>query len=258
MNITKELARSWRESGIFEGDMVLIHSSIKSTYKNYLKRGIKVTPEIILESFLDAVGPNGTILFPLFNFDFCNGEAFDIHNTPSHMGALTEVARKYPGAVRTGHPVYSFCVIGKKKNQFHGICNHSAYGSESPFALLHRENAKIAVLGLPENSSMTFYHYVEEMLEVDYRYHKDFRGAYIGLEGQQVERAFSIYVRDLDKGVETDVNPAGELMWEKGYYSGHRFNEGNGLRVIVSSQLFEETKSIIQQNKALGLLYKVS
>lgn len=136
MNITKELARSWRESGIFEGDMVLIHSSIKSTYKNYLKRGIKVTPEITLESFLDAVGPNSTILFPLFNFDFCNGEAFDINNTPSHMGALTEVARKYPGVVRTGHPVYSFCVIGKKKNQFHGICNHSAYGSESPFALL--------------------------------------------------------------------------------------------------------------------------
>ncbi|MEZ9761353.1 AAC(3) family N-acetyltransferase [Vibrio splendidus] len=257
MSIEKELAQSWKNSGIANGDTVLLHSNIKNTYKKYLKIGVKITPEIILNSFLEAIGPEGTILFPLFNFDFCNGVEFDIHNTKSSMGALTEAGRKYPGAVRTGHPVYSFSVIGKNKHLFSGVCNYSAYGEDSPFAILHKEKAKIAVLGLSENSSMTFYHYVEEACLVDYRYHKEFVGSYIDAEGIKKERGFNIFVRDLNGGIETDVEPCGNLMWEKGLYSGNRFNQGNGLRVISAALLFEEARSIIERNEAQGLLYRV-
>ena len=81
--------------------------------------------DLFVQSFLDAVGAEGTVLFPLFNFGFSNGEPFDIRNTPSKMGKLTEAARLHPDAVRTGHPVYSFAVIGAKADRFKGIDNRT-------------------------------------------------------------------------------------------------------------------------------------
>ncbi len=169
---TNKLAREWAESGIKEGDTVLIHSDIKRTIRRFMRQGERITPQIILKSFLDTVGPSGTLLFPLFNFDFAKGIPFDIRNTPSQMGALTETGRLYPGAIRTGHPIYSFAIIGAKAERFKGVNNFSGYGPDSPFAILRELNGKIAVLNLRDQNSMTFYHYVEEMHNVDYRFTK--------------------------------------------------------------------------------------
>ena len=62
-------------------------------------------------------------MFPLFNFDFTSGVQFDIRTSKSHMGALTEEARNHPNAVRTGHPIYSFCAIGKHASKFESLDN---------------------------------------------------------------------------------------------------------------------------------------
>ena len=60
------LAGEWKEAGVQESDVLLVHSSLKRTFRRYLKLGIKITPQDILESFLSAVGPSGTLLLPLF------------------------------------------------------------------------------------------------------------------------------------------------------------------------------------------------
>jgi aminoglycoside 3-N-acetyltransferase len=158
------LADEWKEAGVQEGDVLLLHSSIKRTFKRHLKSGVRLTPQDILESFLEAIGPTGTLLLPLFNFDFTKGVPFDKRITPSHMGALTEAGRMHPQAVRTGHPIYSFAAIGFAADKFKRIDNFSGYGSDSPFAVLRKMNGRIAVLDLPDQNSMTFYHHVEEML----------------------------------------------------------------------------------------------
>ena len=38
------------------------------------------------------------------------------------------------------------------------------------------------------------------------------------------KQKYSIFVRDLDKGIITCVNPAGELLWSQGLYQGSRPN----------------------------------
>ena len=118
-------------------------------------------------------------MLPLFNFDFPTTKVFDIRHTPSQMGALTEVARKRPDVVRTGHPIYSFAIFGKEKNKFNGLVNESGYGENSPFGILHKIDGKIASLDLEDQNSMTFYHYIEESMNVSYRYFKNFSGTYI-------------------------------------------------------------------------------
>ncbi len=116
------------------------------------------------------------------------------------MGALTEVDRLHPQAIRTGHPIYSFAAIGFAAEQFKAIDNFSGYGSDSPFAVLRNMGGRIGVLDLPDQNSMTFYHHVEEMVGVDYRYHKHFTGDYTDYSGRTMVKSCGLFVRDIKKG----------------------------------------------------------
>lgn len=253
----EKLAEEWRTAGIQEGDTLLLHSNIKSTLRRCAKQGNKVSPEDILDSFLLAVGSTGTMLLPLFNFGFPAGATFDIRNTPSRMGILTEAARNHKLCIRTGHPIYSFAVIGAKAEEFRGVDNFSGYGKDSPFYMLREMNGKIASLDLPDQNSMTFYHHVEEMNEVDYRYHKTFTGNYIDAAGNASTRTYGLFVRKIEEKVQTHVDPAGELMWEQGLYKGFRPGEGCALRSIMATEMYDFVTDIIKSGKAKNLLYKI-
>lgn len=251
------LAQDWRSAGLEDGDTVLIHSSISRVLRKIASFGERPDPGIIVQSLLDVVGEEGTVVFPLFNFEFTQGVPFDIRASKSAMGALTESARVWPGAVRTGHPIYSFAAIGKKSNMFYGVENFSGYGADSPFAILHRIKAKIGVIDLPDQNSMTFYHYVEEMMSVSYRFHKKFSGPYIGLDGSEKIKTFGLFVRDIDRGVRTAVNPMGEILWEKGLYSGFRPKEGPGMRLVRADEMYEAVSEVIEQGRAEGILFEI-
>jgi aminoglycoside 3-N-acetyltransferase len=251
-----DLANEWQQAGLGRGDTVLVHSSLRRTLRRLLSAGRQVTADDLLASFIEAVGPTGTLLMPLFNFDFPKGIRFDIRSSPSQMGALTEAARLHPRAVRTGHPIYSFAVIGAEAERYRGIENFSGYGADSPFAMLHRGGGRIAVLDLPDVQSMTFYHYVEQCNEVPYRFHKVFEGEYVGADGVVAVRRFGLFVRDTDKGVQTDVDPMGELLWKRGLYRGFRPGIGCGLRVIDAAAMFDAVSAIIRAGNAEGMLYR--
>ena len=245
------LSQNWRKCDINPGDTVLVHSSLKRTLQTH-----NTTPQAVMESFLEAVGPDGTVLFPLFNFDFTKGVRFDIRSTPSQMGALTETARLHPDAVRSGHPIYSFAIIGPQAQKFN-VDNYSGYGPDSPFAILRQLDGKIGVLDLEDQNSMTLYHHIEEMHGVPYRFHKKFTGQYTDANGVTSERTYGLFVRDLDKGVMTNVNPMGEILWENGLYHGDRPKQGIGLRTISANAMYDAVSEVIEAGRALGLLYSI-
>jgi aminoglycoside 3-N-acetyltransferase len=104
---------------------------------------------------------------------------------------------------------------------------------------------------------MTFYHHIEEMHKVPYRYYKTFSGQYTDQNGMTEVRTYGIFVRDLKKEVLTHVNPVGELLWERGLYIGFRPQEGSGLRVISARKMYDFVSNIIVSGKAKGLLYVI-
>ena len=236
---------------------MLFHSNLSALLRSYRRGGFDLTVKMVLDSLLNALGSSGTALFPLFNFDFTKGTSFDIRSTPSHMGTLTETARMRPDAIRTGHPIYSFAAIGAQSNRFAGRVNFSGYGADSPFGILREIDGKIAVLNLPDQHSMTFYHHVEEMLNVPYRYHKTFGGTYINQDGDSSTKQFGLFVRDLERGVVTDVNGMGEKLWSLGLYKGYAPKDGFGCRTIRVEDLYKATADVINAGKAEGLLYRI-
>jgi len=257
MNIIKELSLRWKKVGINEGDTILLHSDITRLLMEFKKKNVKILPINILESFLESIGANGTLILPLFNFDFAKGIKFNFNKTPSKMGLLTEEARLYKGSVRTGHPIYSFAVIGYHSSLFYGLDNISAYSDESPFGLLRKLNGKIAILDLDDQNSMTFYHHIEEVYGVKYRYYKNFTGQYVDINGENKSKTYKIFVRDIENGIVTNVNPAGELMWKNGLYKGDRPREKTGLRLINSLEMFNFISELIKSNKAFNILYSI-
>lgn len=251
-----ELVNRWREAGLAPGGLLLLHSNLQRTLRSGLRTGKRWRPADILASFLEVLGPSGTLLLPLFNFDFTRGVPFDIRMTPSQMGALTEAGRLDPRSVRTGHPIYSFAVIGADAAEFADVNNYSGYGSDSPFAILRQRGGRIAVLDLPDQNSMTFYHHVEEMLTVDYRYHKSFTAAYTDGKGRTEERCYGLFVRDLERGVCTDVDAMGQLLWTQGVYQGDCPGVGSGLRWAEADAIFQSVTEVIESGRAEGLLYR--
>ncbi len=234
------------------GSTTLLHSSISRTLSES-----SCGPDDVVDRLLEALGPSGTLLLPLFNFDFAKGVPFDVRTTPSQMGALSESARSWPGAVRTSHPIYSFAAIGPLAQEFGALQNSSAYGPDSPFALLRELDGEIGVIDLTDQDSMTFYHHVEELHAVPYRYHKSFSGDYTDRNGATSASEYTMFVRDIENGVVTSVNRMGERLWERGAYRGERPRVGDGLRVINARRMYDEVSEVIVSGNAREFLYDV-
>lgn len=252
------LAKKWEESGVRKGDVLLVHSSLRRLLKKlFAEFNVKVTPQMIYDSLIESLGDEGTLILPLFNFDFPKTNFFDINETPSHMGALTEIARNHEKSVRTGHPIYSFSVRGKHSDKFKGIDNKSGYGINSPFTMIRELKGRIASIGLSDQNSMTSYHYVEECNLVDYRYFKDFEGKYVDSEGIKSHKTYRLFVRKIDEGVVTDVNRTMDLLWKKNLYEGDNYDEGYGMRTILFEDFFKTVDEIIKNGKAIDYLYNI-
>lgn len=237
---------------ICQGDIVLVGSDITRIAVQSIRNGEKLDLNIFIDSLMNKIGESGTLLFPTFNWGFCNGETFDYNTTVSKTGALTNAALKREDFTRTQHPIYSFAVWGKDKEQLYNMNNKSSFGEDSPFAYLYRNKAKMLTIDLCYQNSFTFVHYVEEMEKVDYRYIKDFTSKYIDKAGNESIRTYSMNVRDLDKGVVTKINPIGEEMESRGT-SRHKFINNVDFYVIDLNKSYEVIREDIIYNDAKKL-----
>ncbi len=207
---TRELRDGFARIGITPGESLIVHSSYKSL------GGVEGGAAQVIDTFLELTGPQGTVLFPTFNFQsWTETHYFDVVETPGMMGVIGEVARERPGAVRTPHPIYSFAALGRRREEF-GACNDSeAFGDQSVFGLFHRLNGTIVSIGLDFNNTFSFHHYVEFKTGCDYRRQKRFSGIYVDRDGRAETRTYSMFVRKNLK-VKTYIVPGMTELLERG------------------------------------------
>ena len=87
----------------------MVHSSLSSLGT------VEGGAETVMEALLQALGNEGTLVVPTFTDEVVaryNGFVFDVSNTPSYVGAITEAARARPDALRSHHPWHSVSAIG--------------------------------------------------------------------------------------------------------------------------------------------------
>ena len=196
------LVAGFRSMGVKNGDTIMVHSSYKSM------GGVKGGADTVVDALVESVSPDGTVLFPTFNFkSWVETHYFDIRETFSHMGVITELARCRQDAIRTPHPIYSFAVLGKRQDEFAACDDVEAVGDHSVFALFHKLNGMIVSIGLDFNSSFTFSVHAIYKAGGYWRRVKNFSGLYVGYDGVPQIKTYSMYVR-ATLWVKTDIEPA--------------------------------------------------
>jgi aminoglycoside 3-N-acetyltransferase len=199
-----------------KGSIVYVASDITDLAMSCRHHSEKFSPNSFIDAILDAIGPEGTLLFPTFNWDFCKGITFDYHKTPGKTGSLGQYALKRNDFKRTQHPIYSFAVAGKYKDYLCSLNNESSWGENSPFEWMEKNNAYNVIIGMSYKGSFTFVHYYEQKYKIPCRFKKNFKGDYIDENGEVTHRKYSMYVRYLKLCVEDDSTDMGLLLEEKG------------------------------------------
>ena len=232
----EKLVEGFRELGVEEGDTLLVHSSYKSFGE------VEGGPQLVIRALEAVLGTDkdGTLIMPTFNFDFNKGQPWDVRTTPSKMGVLTEMVRTDPRAKRVFHPFYSFAILGKHAETLGSLRYKSAYERDSVFGKLRDLNGKIMVIGLSYTNSMTFFHHIEQMEGVDYRFLKQFTGEVTDENGNTYADTFEMLVRDIDKGVITEVDPMGALMEQAGVIKSAKIGEAD-VKLMKANEVYEFT-----------------
>ncbi|MCX7735866.1 MAG: AAC(3) family N-acetyltransferase [Candidatus Kapabacteria bacterium] len=162
------------EFGIEKGSIVVVHSSID-------RLNIDLSAKEILNALMEAVGEEGTLLFPTYpalpSYEFLiSGEVWDIKRTPSFSGLLSEVARRTAGSKRSLHPTKSVCAIGKNAEYFineHHLSPYP-YDKQSPYFKVIEQSGISIGLGVTSNYFSST-HVVDDYFKDDFPvmpYHK--------------------------------------------------------------------------------------
>lgn len=163
-----DIRKALERLGITEGDMVLVHSSLRSL------GAVEGGAASVIQGFEDLLGKEGTLVMPtLCQVDFKNSYKTWYMDKPSDVGYLSEFFRKQPYVYRSNHPTHS--VAARGKHAYTLTCEHSAYGphlclygeyafaDSSPWLKMRKMGAKIVFIGVT-----TRYNTMKHAVEVQY------------------------------------------------------------------------------------------
>ena len=169
-----DITAALRRLGIVPGDMVLVHSSLKSL--GHVDGGTAA----VIRGFEDLLGREGTLVMPtLCQVDFKNSYKTWYMDKPSDVGYLTEYFRKQPYVYRSNHATHS--VAARGRHAYELTCEHGAYGphmcpfgeyafaDSSPWLKMQKMGAKTVFLGVRSGCNTVKHaveaRYVEALLE---------------------------------------------------------------------------------------------
>ena len=171
-----------KEFSLKENDILLIAGDLTRLAWHEKTLGKRFDVKAFIQSFKEQL-PSGTLLFHAFNDNLVSGDTFDYKKSKPNTGSLSVAAWKDPDFVRTQDPFHSFMVWGDASASLKQRDDSSTFGSNSIFAWLHHNNAKMLIIDLPLVQSFTFVHYCEEQLNVPYRKHVKHHIRYIDENG---------------------------------------------------------------------------
>ncbi len=176
-NAYKNILDYLQKNGVKDGSLLIVHSSaeaLKSTGKS---------PKDLINGLIDLLGPDGTLAMPAFpkykeepsGFERINADVSDLvleYNVEKSIpwtGLLPYKLMKYPGSVRSRHPLNSMVALGplarpmmEKNLEGERVL---PCGVNSSWNFCVENNAKIIALGVDMAHSLTMIHVAEDSYE---------------------------------------------------------------------------------------------
>jgi aminoglycoside 3-N-acetyltransferase len=249
---SSEIRRHLQSIGVKPGDTIFVHADSAIAAQYIYTNDADPVKEFFYE--LKKYLINGTILVPSFTYSATKGELFDVENTPSEIGLFSEKFRMLDGVQRSKHPIFSICALGKYADEFVHSRLDDCFGSDTLFDKLYISNVKILTLGCAFEK-VTFAHYVEQHLNVSYRYYKKFVSKIMCL-GNLTQLDVRYYVRDLALDAELDFSRLEQNAMEKSLMRREGFGRFLA-RAILAKDFFDIAKKLILDDE-FSLLNKRS
>jgi aminoglycoside 3-N-acetyltransferase len=195
----EEIETALRAAGLGEGDAAFVQAGMSSFGT------IEGGPTAVIDALDEVLGPDGLIAMPAFPLgrpaieQLRDGFVFDLRDTPSRMGAISELFRTSPGTLRSLHPTHSICARGPGAAAI--VAGHelaeTPFGAGTPFEKLIDRGAVQVFFGSGVRA-LTMYHAWECLreprypIEVFWRQRFDVRC----VDGEGTEHLVSTLVHD--------------------------------------------------------------
>jgi aminoglycoside 3-N-acetyltransferase len=145
-----EIRRILERAGLTSGDIVLGHFSLSRF--GYIEGGA----DALIDTLLDVLGPEGTLMMPTFTCSWIGRPPFDPARTPSGVGAVTDRFWRRTGVRRSDHPTHSFAAAGKQAA--HLLEGHDAskppFSKDGPLGRLADADGRILLFAPKENNTV--------------------------------------------------------------------------------------------------------
>ena len=230
--------------GLVSSDTVMVHGDAGVAGQYIFKDASNPLSSFII-NLLDYFN-KGTVIVPSFTYSATNNEIFEIDKTPSKTGDFSEMFRLIKGVHRSRHPIFSISCFGEYAQYYNDSLITDCFGKDTFFDKLYINNVKILTLGCSLDR-VTFAHYVEQKLNVSYRYFKYFK-AHIKDEKTMKEITVRYFVRNLNLNTCLDLNN----LESKSIQTEKLIKKPFGrllARLISADDFFNQASELIKKNE---------
>lgn len=141
----------------------------------------------------------GNVCIPAFTLSYTKNQIFDVLNSPSSdVGVTAEFIRSsFPGK-RTYDGLFSYVAFGKNFSGENFIAkDFETFGDNSIIGEVFNKDGYLCGIGGVFRNS-TEIHYIEKLLEVDYRHDKIFEGKLIDADGVKHNQRIKYFCKNFD------------------------------------------------------------
>ena len=186
------IADDLRRLGVRPGQVLMPQSSLRSLGQ------VEGAATTVVDALLDALGPDGTLVGPSFNYATAQAAdfVFDPLNTPSDMGAIADEIRRRAGNDRSRHLTHSVSASGRHAQTIVTAGGLTAWDADSPLGAVFKLGGHFLLLGVTYQS-FTAAHVLEVAFPLRYRTIGTLRRRLRQADGALIPFESTIYLRDV-------------------------------------------------------------
>lgn len=226
--------------GLKAGDRIVVASSFGNLSGNY-------SPEDVVNLLMSIITEDGTIMMPYYpptnsTIWAKQNMVFDMKETKSGMGILTNVFANMSGVVKSIHPTKAVCVWGKEAMSIAEGHERSTtpFYWDSPYGKILRMGSKSVGLGL---KNIPIFHTLEDILSDPISFHYYAEKFRLGVKKEDGSRIdVETYVHN--ESLMDKCKPAGDYVAKLGAKTYRKVNFGMAfLYSVDNTDLYEMVKS---------------
>jgi aminoglycoside 3-N-acetyltransferase len=147
-------------------------------------------------NLMEILGKNSQpIAIPSFSYSYTDNQVFDIKNSPSKTGYVTEYLRKNSAAKRTIDGIFSYLTYSDLFDSRHyEVDDYESFGKNGIAGEIFSKDGWIGAIGGVFRHA-TEIHFLERLLGVSYRFDKYFSGQTIDEKGESRQNDIKYFCR---------------------------------------------------------------